>query len=85
MERVAFCGAAYNGEWGGLQQDRKLCAMGSGCAQSACFGHVEQHSLKSRERWEGYGKSAYEINREHVRNTVSLQSRRAKYVPLLGV
>lgn len=85
IERVAFCDAAYNGGWGGMQQDRKLCAMAGDCNPAQWFGHVELHSLKSRQRWQGYGKSAFEINREHVRNTVPLESRRMKYLPLLGV
>ena len=85
MARVAMCDAAYNGGWGHLQQDRKLCGLTPGCNPNQWFGHVEKHSVKSREKWQGYGQSAYDINREHVRNTVPLQSRRMKYVLLLGV
>lgn len=85
MERLAFCDAVYNGGWGHLQQDRKLCALKTGCDPDRWFGNVEMHSVKSRERWQGYGQSAYDINREHVRNTVPLQSRRMKYLPWLGV
>lgn len=36
-------------------------------------------------KWQGYGLSAYEINREHARNTVLLESRRMKYLPWLRV
>ena len=77
--------AAYNGGWAHLQQDRKLCGMTPGCNPNKWFGHVEMHSVKSREKWQGYGQSAYDVNRGHVRNTVPLQSRRAKYVEMLGV
>lgn len=80
-----MCGAAYNGGWAHLQQDRKLCGMTPGCNPNKWFGHVEMHSVKSREKWQGYGQSAYDVNRGHVRNTVPLQSRRAKYVEMLGV
>ena len=85
LTRVAMCGAAYNGGWAHLQQDRKLCGMTPGCNPNQWFGHVEMHSVKSREKWQGYGQSAYDVNRGHVRNTVPLQSRRAKYVEMLGV
>lgn len=85
LTRVAMCDAAYNGGWAHLQQDRKLCQLTQGCNPNQWFGHVEKHSVKSREKWQGYGQSAYAINREHVRNTVPLKSRREKYVALLGV
>lgn len=85
MVKLAFCDAAYNGGWGHLQQDRKLCALKPGCDSAQWFENVELHSVKSREKWQGYGKSAYEVNREHVQNTVPLQSRRMKYLPWLGV
>jgi hypothetical protein len=85
LVRVAFCDAAYNGGWAHLQADRKLCALEPACDPGRWFGHVELHSVKSRERWQGYGQSAYEINREHVRNTVPLESRRMKYLQMLGV
>lgn len=81
--RVAFCDAAYNGGMAGLQQDRKLCALASACDPRQWFGHVENTSGKSRAKWQGYGKSAFEINREHVLNAVIV--RRPKYVAWLGV
>ena len=85
LTRVAMCDAAYNGGWAHLQQDRKLCQLTQGCNPNQWFGHVEKHSVKSREKWQGYGQSAYDVNRGHVRNTVPLKSRREKYVALLGV
>lgn len=85
MARLAFCDAAYNGGQGGVQQDRKLCALTAGCDPSQWFGHVEHHSAKSRERWQGYGASAYDINRTHVRATVPLEPMRWRYVAWLGV
>ena len=85
LTRVAMCDAAYNGGWAHLQQDRKLCGLTQGCNPNKWFGHVENHSVKSRVKWQGYGQSAYDVNRGHVRNTVPLQSRRAKYVEMLGV
>lgn len=79
---TAFCDAAYNGGYGGLLADRRLCALTEGCNPNTWFGHVERHSGKSRTKWQGYGKSAFEINREHVH--MALQVRRPKYVALLG-
>lgn len=82
---LAFCDAAYNGGYGGMQSDRKLCNLTSGCDPNQWFGHVELHSNKNREKWQGYGDSAFDINRKHVRETVPFESRRQKYVLLLGV
>lgn len=83
LDRVAFCDAAYNGGFGGLAQDRRLCGLTPGCDPGQWFGHVERTSNKSRTPWQGYGQSSYEINRAHVRATVI--ERRPKYVPWLGV
>ena len=83
LERLAFCDAAYNGGWAGMINDRKLCALAEGCDPSQWFEHVERTSGKSRARWQGYGKSAFDINREHV--DMTLRVRREKYMPLLGV
>jgi hypothetical protein len=83
LDRVAFCDAAYNGGWGGMVQDRARCALQPGCDPAQWFGHVEATSGKSRTKWQGYGQSAFDINRGHVRATVIV--RRPKYLPLLGV
>ncbi len=83
LVRVAFCDAAYNGGYGGMQSDRKLCNLTPGCDPKQWFGHVELTSSKSRAKWQGYGKSAFEISREHVDTTVNV--RRLKYAQWLGV
>ena len=85
MARLAFCDAAYNGGLGDVQQERKLCALTKGCDPDQWFGHVELHSNKSRTAWQGYGASAYDINRAHVRATVPLEPRRWRYAQWLGV
>lgn len=64
---LAMCDAAYNGGYGGLLDDRRRCAAHPGCDPDQWFGNVEQTSGKSRVRWRGYGASAFEINRGHVR------------------
>lgn len=61
------------------------CALTPGCDPLQWFGHVEHHSSKSRVKWQGYGDSALDINRAHVRATVPLEPRRWRYVQWLGV
>ena len=84
LNRLAMCDAEYNGGRGGLAQDRQLCKLTKGCDPNQWFGHVELHSNKSREKWQGYGQSAFDINRAHVRGTVPLAAR-WRYMPALGV
>jgi hypothetical protein len=79
--RLEMCDAAYNGGWAGMQQERRACGQKAGCDPKQWFGNVELVCLKSKARWKGYGKSACEINREHV--AMVMVVRRPKYVPLL--
>lgn len=80
---LAFCDSAYNGGFGGLLTDRRMCQMaGAGCNPNVWFGNVEEHSAKSRTKWQGYGRSAFDINRHHVFDVLIL--RRPKYMPHLG-
>lgn len=78
-DRLSFMLSGYNGGESGVLQDRRLCGNRAGCDPSRWRGHVELHSLKSRERWKGYGQSPYAINREYVSNVLGL--RRPKYEP----
>lgn len=74
----AFDLVAYNGGFGGLLQDRRLCDNTPGCDATRWFGNVETHSLKSRVPRRAYGgQSWYSISRGYVRNI--LKKRRAKY------
>ncbi len=77
--RLACAAASYNGGYGGFVSDRRLCSNTAGCNPRIWWGNVENTSLKSRTKWNGYGKSAYEINREYPVNTMKV--RRPKYVP----
>lgn len=79
LDRWAFTLSAYNGGMGGVLQDRLLCSNSSGCDPSRWFGHVERTSLKTRKVHQGYGKSAFEINREYPQLILFL--RREKYRP----
>lgn len=76
-DRWAFALSAYNGGKGGLLQDRLLCSNTSGCNPRVWFGHVEHTSLKTRKVNPGYGKSAFDINREYPKLILDL--RRDKY------
>jgi hypothetical protein len=78
-EGIAFMLAAYNGGEAGLLQDRRLCANTRGCNPGFWFGHTELHSMKTRMVNKGYGKSAFEINREYPRNVLGI--RLPKYAP----
>lgn len=78
VDQLAFTLSAYNGGESGLMQDRTLCRNTTGCDPSLWYGNVEKHSLKSKVKWDGYGKSPFEINREYVKNI--LEVRRAKYI-----
>ena len=75
----AFTLSAYNGGESNVRQDRILCRNSPGCNHDKWFGHTELHSVKSRQPWQGYGRSPYQINREHVRNVITVRS--AKYEP----
>jgi hypothetical protein len=79
--RLQLCDAAYNGGWAGMQQERRTCGQKPGCDPQQWFRNVELVCLKSKVRWKGYGKSACEINREHVEMVAVV--RRPKYIPLL--
>lgn len=82
VETVAFCMSAYNGGEGGLMQDRMLCRNTKGCDPSRWWKHVEKTSLKPTAKWEGYGQSAFAINRGYVHNIWNV--RRAKYVKVMN-
>lgn len=65
VERAAMMLSSYNGGTGGLRKDRLLCGNTPRCNSSLWFANVELTSYKSRVRWQGYGASAYEINRQY--------------------
>ena len=62
--------AAYNGGTGAVLKDRLLCQRAPSCDPRRWAGHVELHSTKSRKPWNGYGQSAYDINRGYVRRVL---------------
>jgi hypothetical protein len=74
---LEFGDAGYNGGPAGVQRERRACTLSKGCDPGLWFGHVEHHCLKSRAALYG-GRSACDINREHVRNVMKV--RPAKYI-----
>lgn len=78
FDRLAMSLAAYNGGETGLIQDRGMCRLTPGCDPDRWFGNVERTSTKSRVKWQGYGKSAFDINREYPKNVLDV--RRPKYI-----
>lgn len=81
QDRLAFMLSGYNGGFGGVLQDRKLCQGIVGCDPSKWFGNVAAHSYKSRIKVKGYGEAAFDINRGYVDKV--LNQRRQKYIPFL--
>lgn len=76
--KAAFAFSAYNGGLGGVLNDRKYCKQFTDCDYTKWFGHVETHSHKSKTKLSGYRISAYEINRDYVRNIMLVRSEKYK-------
>ena len=72
-ERVAMAFSAYNGGYGGVQADRRVCANVAGCDPNRWFDNVELHSLKAKTAVKGYGQSFFQINRGYVRNIMGVR------------
>lgn len=68
LDRVSFSLAGYNGGISGVLSERRLCQATSGCDPNRWIDNVERTSNKSRIANHGYGKSAYQINREYPRD-----------------
>lgn len=62
------CGfSSYNGGYGGVLADQRICGNTRGCNPKVWFGNVEMQSVKAKEPLPGYGQSFYQINRGYVR------------------
>ena len=77
VDSQAFMLACYNGGRGGVISDKLICQNTKGCDARKWFGHVENTSNKSRQKWQGYGRSAFDINRDYPRDI--LYNRIKKY------
>lgn len=83
LDQLAFTYAGYNGGAAGTLKEIRLCSGKEGCNPKKWFGNVEHTSGKSRKPWQGYGKSAFDINREYVHSILYL--RVEKYRPYFGL
>lgn len=67
--------SSYNGGPADVQKARRACALTKGCDPSKWFNNVELHCMKSRQPIYG-GRSACDINLEHVRNVFLVRSKK---------
>ncbi len=67
QEVLRMCDAAYSGGYAGLQSERRACGLRPDCDPQKWEHNVERVCLKSKQKWKGYGLSACDINRQHVR------------------
>lgn len=74
--------SSYNGGFGGVVSDRRVCANTQGCDPLAWFGNVENTSMKAKVALPGYGQSFFQINRSYVKNLLIV--RPPKYAVFLG-
>lgn len=81
-EIVACAASSYNGGFGGVLADRRLCANTKGCNPYVWFGHVAEYSTKAKQPLPGYGSSFYLINRMYSYGVTC--EWRLKYVGRLG-
>lgn len=81
-DRIKFALSGYNGGAGGVRQDQLLCRNTPGCNPCMWDGNVALRSTKSKVKWQGYGQSAYDINRGYV--DIIWNKRRAKYIFYTG-
>lgn len=74
-DMLKFGDSAYNGGPNDVKKARRACALTKGCDPGKWFGNVELHCMKSRQPIYG-GRSACDINLEHVRNVFLERSKK---------
>jgi membrane-bound lytic murein transglycosylase MltF len=67
IDLIAMSDSAYNGGYGGLRKDIRLCTTTKGCNPKVWFDNVENTCTKSKRKLYG-NMSACQINRRHVRD-----------------
>lgn len=76
LDKMAIADSAYNGGYGFIIKDRKVCGLKSGCDPNLWFNNLEK--INNRGTRILYGtRTANDINRHHVRDV--LLERMAKY------
>lgn len=81
LNRAAMMLVCYNSGLGGILQDRQLCRQEAGCDPDTWFNNIEKHSLKSRIKVQGYGKSFFDISREYPRKVLFVKAPNYGAVP----
>ena len=73
IDRIAFADSMYNGGYYWLRIERSICKLRKNCDPNKWFGNVEK--IKSRRaRRKLYGnRSAWDINRHHVRDVIKIR------------
>lgn len=66
-DHLAFMFSAYNGGFGGVLKDRRMCSAIKDCDPDKWFDNVEKHSFRSRTAAKGYGQSFFDVNRGYVK------------------
>lgn len=80
-DKLAFTMSAYNCGEGCVRQSQLLCRNTAGCNPAVWFGNVEKTSMLSKQKWQGYGQAAHDINRGYVHNVFNV--RPAKYLTII--
>lgn len=69
-ETLACTFSSYNGGFGGVLSDRRVCSNTQGCDPTKWFDNVENTSTKAKVPISGYGQSFFQINRGYVKALV---------------
>jgi hypothetical protein len=80
FNKLAFMLSAYNGGYGGLLNDKKLCDDTLNCNSQLWFNNVAETSWKSKTKLPQYGESFFNINRNYVRNIFAIRSSKYKFM-----
>jgi len=79
IDRIWFSDSAYNGGLGWVRIDRKICKLRPNCNPDKWFGNVEKIKDK-RARRKLYGnRTAWDINRHHVRDVKARMNKYKKF------
>lgn len=84
LQALMFAYAGYNGGPAGTLKEIRMCGATPGCDPKRWEGRkgwlgVESVSNKSRKPWNGYGDSAFSINRKYVK--AILYEKVGRYLP----
>lgn len=72
LDRMAMADSAYNGGYGYIAKDRKMCGLKAGCDPDLWFNNVE--TINNRGSKILYGtRTANQINRHHVKDVILIR------------